>query len=98
MKIFNKIVLAHLAIILVNIIYAANYTIAKEVMPNYLLPEGFIVLRVTTGLILFWIFERLFIRKTVERKDIPKLILCGLLGVATNQLLFFKKCRHFLNI
>lgn len=87
---FNKIVLAHLAVILVNIIYAANYTIAKEVMPTYLLPEGFILLRVTVGLLLFWLFERLFIRATIERKDFPRLLLCGMLGVAVNQLLFFK--------
>ena len=86
----NKILLAHLAVMLVTLIYAGNYTIAKEVMPTYLQPEGFILLRATTGVVLFWLFERLFIKVAVERKDLFKLMLCGLFGVAINQLFFFK--------
>ena len=35
---------AHFAVLGANIIYGANYTIAKEVMPDYIEPFGFIVL------------------------------------------------------
>ncbi len=61
-------------------------------MPALILPRGFILLRVLVGTILFWLF---FVLKgkeenKIERKDFPRLILCGLFGVATNQLFFFE--------
>lgn len=81
---------AHLALVIVSIIYGANYTIAKEVMDNeYIQPLGFIVLRVLTGLLLFWIFHTLFVRESIDKKDIPKFVLCALFGTAINQMLFF---------
>ena len=80
---------SHLALFVTALIYGANYTIAKGVMPEYLLPFGFILLRVTGGLILFWI-TGFFSPQKIERKDFPLLALCGLFGVAINQLLFFK--------
>ena len=80
----------HGALAAANLIYGANFTIAKAVMPEYIRPFGFIFARVVFGTLLFWLFNRL-IRNTekIERKDLPLLALCGLLGVAANQLLFF---------
>ncbi len=80
----------HSALLLANLIYGANYGIAKAVMPQYIEPFGFIFSRVFFGTILFWLFN-LSIRnkEKVSRKDMPLLALCGLLGVAANQLLFF---------
>ncbi len=81
---------AHLALFSVALIYGANYTIAKEVLDNdYIQPLGFILLRVLSGLILFSLVHFLFIKEKIERKDIGKLILCGLFGVAINQMFFF---------
>lgn len=81
---------AHLALFGANLIYGLNYTIAKNVMPEYIKPFGFIFLRVTGALLLFWLFHALFFKEKVARKDFLRLAACGLFGVAINQLLFFK--------
>lgn len=80
---------AHLALFFAALIYGANYTIAKGVMPDYLQPFGFIMVRVTGAVILFWI-TGIFVPEKINRKDIPLLAFCGMFGVAINQLLFFK--------
>ncbi|WKD85600.1 putative inner membrane transporter YicL [Polaribacter huanghezhanensis] len=89
----NNIAKAHLALLGANLIYGVNYIIAKGIMPNKIGPSAFIFLRVVGAGILFWIIKS-FLKEKVEKKDFPLLILCGLLGVATNQLLFF----HGLNL
>jgi drug/metabolite transporter (DMT)-like permease len=82
---------AHLALFLVAAIYGANYSIAKIVLDDgFLRPNGFILLRVLVGASLFTLAHRLFIREGVQRTDWPLLALCGLFGVAINQLLFFQ--------
>jgi drug/metabolite transporter (DMT)-like permease len=87
----NKLrVQAHLALLGANIIYSINYTVAKDVMPNYIGPSGFVLLRVTGALLLFWLTSWLFVKEKVESGDYGKLILCGLFGVAVNQLFFFE--------
>ena len=40
----------YLALLAANIIYGANYSIAKAVMPNYLQPFAFIMVRVLVAL------------------------------------------------
>lgn len=80
----------HLSLFVVNLLYGANYSIAKEVMPAYIRPFGFVAIRVicTTGL--FFLIQRITGNEKVERKDYPRLLLCALFGVALNQLLFLK--------
>ena len=80
---------AHLAVLIANVIYGANYSVAKEVMPAYFAPFGIIVLRVSGAILLFAL---LFLRKTerIRKEDRMRFLLCGLMGVACNQLLFFK--------
>ena len=46
---------AHLAVFIANVIYGANYSIAKTVTPLYIKPFGFIVLRTLVATILFWV-------------------------------------------
>ena len=86
----KRIFFAHIALFIVNLIYALNYTIAKDVMPGYIEPSGFILLRVLCGVFLFYFFYFLFIKESVEKKDFFRLALCGLFGVAINQLFFFE--------
>lgn len=82
---------AHLALVSVALIYGANYTIAKNVLDkDYLEPNGFILLRVISGFVLFHLIHRFAIKEKVERRDIRQLVLCGLFGIAINQLFFFK--------
>ncbi len=80
--------IAHSALLTVALIYGANYLIAKGLMPALIGPSGFIVLRATGAAALFWVvyafrFER------IRRDDLLRLALCGLFGVASNQLMFF---------
>lgn len=82
--------LPHLALLGANVIYGINYSVAKDVMPVYIEPFGFILLRVTGALSLFWMLHILGVREKIEKADIPRLIICGFFGVALNQLLFFK--------
>ena len=83
-------ILPHLALFLVNLIYALNYSIAKDVMPDYIGPSGFILLRVIGGSLLFFLSYIFFIKENVELNDIVRLLFCGLFGVAINQLFFFE--------
>lgn len=90
---------AHLATFTANLIYGANFTIAKLVMPGLIKPSGFILLRVFFATILFWIMK-LFASKNqqIERKDMFRFFLLGLFGVAINQLLFFNGLARTSNI
>jgi len=82
---------AHLALLSVALIYGANYTIAKNVLDqDYLEPNGFILLRVLSGFVLFNIIHFSITKEKIDKKDIGLLALCGLFGIAINQLFFFK--------
>lgn len=85
----SKIIWAHLALLGANIIYGLNYSIAKEVMPEYIAPFGFIFCRVLGALSLFWLFTSFGKQEKVKSKDLVRLMICGLFGVAGNQLMFF---------
>jgi drug/metabolite transporter (DMT)-like permease len=86
----NKQLLAHGALLAVAIIYGLNYSIAKDVMPNYLLPRGFILVRVAGAVILFNLLSLFFSREKVAKEDYLRIALAGFFGVAANQLLFFE--------
>lgn len=86
----NKSLLAHLSVLTANLIYGANYSIAKRVMPEYIQPFGFIFIRVLFTALLFFIISIFIKEKKVDREDFPRLFFCALFGVAINQLLFFK--------
>lgn len=85
---------AHLALFLVNVLYGAGHIIAKGVMPEFLSPSVFIFLRVSGAVLFFWVLTLLYKKSKIHRKDIPLFILCGIFGVAVNQLFFF----HGLNL
>lgn len=85
----SKVVFAHLALLSLNLIYAANHLLAKGVTPDYLGPNGFIMYRMTTVSVLFVIIFALFVREKVERKDLPRLAITGVFGIGISQLLFF---------
>ena len=82
--------LALLAAFATTIIYALNHTIAKEVMPAYIKPNGFILLRVTGAAFLFWAISFLGPKETIARKDWGRVLLCSILGMVVNMLSFFK--------
>lgn len=82
--------LAHILLFTVNWIYAANLSIAKIAMPAHIQPNAFIVLRAGIGALAFFLFHEIYIKEKVDKQDWPRMILCGMFGVAINMLMFFK--------
>jgi len=72
-----------------TIIYGLNYTIAKDVMPNFIKPNGFILVRVLGAMILFWIAGFFVKKEKIDRKDFFTIFLAGLFGAGLNMLTFF---------
>jgi drug/metabolite transporter (DMT)-like permease len=81
----------HAALFFVALIYAANYSLSKDVMPKYMGPFGIVTLRIV-GAALFFGIIKYFVApqdKIVGRADNLRSITCGVLGIGVNQLLFF---------
>lgn len=86
----NTRVIALLAVSIVTIIYGITFTVAKEVMPHYVKPFGFIFLRVGGAAAIFW-FASLFIKNDkIEKGDYKIIALSAFFGIALNMLTFFK--------
>lgn len=81
---------ALVAATLVSLIYGVSFTIAKDVMPMYVKPYGFIILRVLGAAILFWAVSFFGPKEKIQREDFPRIIVAAFFGVAFNMLTFFK--------
>ena len=86
----NNRALALLAAFGATTIYGMNHTIAKVVMPHYVGPFGFIMLRVVGASILFWSVSFIMPKETIERKDFFRIAIASLFGMCINMLMFFK--------
>jgi drug/metabolite transporter (DMT)-like permease len=81
---------------IVSLIYGVTFTIAKDVMPNYINAYGFILLRVAGSTLLFWIVGlimkmlKIGPSEKIALHDFPRIIACAFFGVALNMLTFFK--------
>lgn len=81
----------HGALITVGLIYGANYSIAKSLMPDFISPFGFILVRVLGALLFFLLAHSLWVKEKIKsKKDYLLLAICGFFGVAVNMLCFFK--------
>lgn len=76
--------------VLTALIHGVTYTIAKDVMAGYIEASGFILLRVLTAGILFWMVGFFIPKEKIDRSDIPRLILAGLFGASLNMLFFYE--------
>ena len=81
---------ALIAATMVSLIYGVSFTIAKDVMPTYVKPFGFILLRVFGATILFWLLSFFGPTEKIQLKDFPRIIAAAFFGVALNMLTFFK--------
>jgi len=81
---------ALIAATLVSIIYGVTFTIAKDVMPKYVQPFGFIAMRVGGSVLLFWLISFFGPKEKIAKEDFPRIIAAALFGVALNMLTFFK--------
>lgn len=82
--------LALLGALMVSIIYGVTFTIAKDVMPEFVKPFGFIVLRVGGSAILFWLIALFLKTEKIALNDFPRIIASAFFGVALNMLTFFE--------
>lgn len=86
----NKRTLALLAAFGASAIYGLNHTIAKGLMPTYIQPYGFILLRVSGAAILFWLISFWAPKERIEKKDWFRILSCAIFGMVINMLMFFK--------
>ncbi len=76
---------------MVALLYAATFTIAKEIMPKWLLSEAFVAMRIIISGLIFLIIQLFFIKqKITDRKDLKLVFVCTIFGTLLNMLLFFK--------
>ena len=86
----SRIIKAHLALLAVNLIYGANYSIVKEIVPFHIQAFALVVLRAASAALLFWLTGFFLPKEKILKKDFIRLVLLGVFGVAINQLLFIK--------
>ena len=87
----NSKIKAHFAVLIANLIFGAGYAVIKTITPAYLAPYSLNVVRVVVSLVLFWSLLLFKPSKvSIDKKDIPLFILCGITGVAINQIMFVK--------
>lgn len=79
---------AHLFLFIAQVIYALNYSIAKDLMPNHISALGLVMMRVGGAFILFWLVSFILKPEKVEKADLKKMALLALFGVTINQIFF----------
>lgn len=84
----NSTLKAHLSLFTAQVIYALNYSIAKDLMPTYIKPLGLVMMRITGALLLFWLLSLFSKKESLEKGDLKKMMLLALFGVAVNQAFF----------
>jgi len=82
--------LAFLLAFIASLIYGVSFSIAKDVMPLYIKPYGFILFRVAGASILFWIIGFSIPKEKIASKDFFQIFLAAFFGIALNMLTFFK--------
>lgn len=88
----NKAYIGHLMIIATTFIYSFNTNFMKVVMPEWIRPDGLVLLRCAASVVGFWLIS-LFFRPAATapkpgRKDILMMLLGGVLGLGGNLLLY----------
>jgi len=75
---------------LASLFYGVAFTVAKDVMPAYIKPFGFILLRVSVAGILFWLVGMTIKKEKIQNRDFIRIFMAALFGCALNMLTFFK--------
>ena len=86
----NQRTFALIAVSIATLIYGVTYTIAKDVMPNYIKPYGFILLRVSSATLIFWTAGLFTKQQKIEKSDYKKILIASFFGITINMLAFFK--------
>lgn len=86
----NQRHLALFAAFFTAIVYGVSYTVAKDLMPNYVQPFALILFRVVGAAILFWISAFFIKREKIDKCDYGRIFLGAAFGTAFNMLCFYK--------
>jgi len=82
---------AHAAVLGANFIFGANYAVVKYITPSLIHPYALNVVRILISLAMFWFLFLFKPGKTkIEKKHIPRFIICAMTGVVINQIFFIK--------
>ncbi len=84
----NKANLGHIALLIAQVIYAMNYSIAKDLMPIFLQLLALVFMRITGAAVLFWILSLFTKNEKIEKEDMKKFFWLTLFGVVINQVFF----------
>jgi len=82
---------AHIAVLIANFFFGAAVAAVKHITPNVMQAFAVNAIRVSVALVLFWI---LFLFKptnaSIQKKHIPRFLICAICGVVINQIFFIK--------
>ncbi len=78
----------HMALFGAQVIYAMNYSIAKDLMPTYLSPFALVLLRIAGAAALFWLLSLFTKREAVAKPDMKRFFYLTFFGVLINQVFF----------
>lgn len=84
----NNALRAHISLFLAQVIYALNYSIAKDLMPDHIKPLGLVMMRIAGACLLFWSVSFLLPKEKLHKGDLKKMAVLAVFGVAVNQGLF----------
>lgn len=79
---------AHISLFAAQVIYALNYSIAKDLMPGFIGPLALVLLRISGAGLLFWLLSFASKSERLEKGDLKKMMILALFGVFVNQVFF----------
>lgn len=79
---------AHIALFSAQLIYAMNYSIAKDLMPNHISPLALVFLRISGACLLFWLLSLFSRKESLDVGDLKKMAILAVFGVFVNQVFF----------
>jgi drug/metabolite transporter (DMT)-like permease len=83
----NKVILAHLAILIGNIIWGINNPITKSLVSVNISPYVLAYLRLIGACVLFWLASLFIPKEKVNTKDKIKIFFASIFGLVLNQIL-----------
>ncbi|MBL7895380.1 MAG: DMT family transporter [Bacteroidia bacterium] len=79
---------AHISLFAAQVIYALNYSIAKDLMPVHIGPLALVYLRISGACLLFWILSLFARKESLDVGDLKKMAILAIFGVFVNQVFF----------
>jgi len=82
---------AHIAVLSTNIFFAVNFSLVKYISPALIKPYAINIFRVGISLVLFWLLWTMSdVKLHIKKKHWGRFFVCGLTGIAINQMFFIK--------